>query len=198
MHCILSQYHEQSIKTIDELKSLTEKENIKTSVINSYITQGYIFSESGNPTEGLKCCEKGLKLLEELNLSDSEKEVFKTNSMLWRIYFYSANNSLDEAAIEIEKCKPIISAKKNPNYTHELNSLLGFYELKKGSFDNAIQYLSSKELGNNPWNWYYLGIAYKQKGDKQNATSMFEKISKWNVNSIDLAFVRKRAIDELK
>lgn len=189
---------EQGIKTIDELNSVTEKENIKTNVIYSYITQGYILSESGNPDEGLKYCEKGLNLLEELNLSDTEKDAFNINSMFWHIYFYTANNNLDKAANEIEKCKQIINAKKNPNYTQEFNSLLGFNELKKGSFDNAIQYLSAKELGNNPWNWYYLGIAYKQKGDKQNATLMFEKITKWNVNSIDLAFVRKRAMDELK
>ena len=71
------------------------------------------------------------------------------------------------------------------------------WSLKKGILIRAIQYLS-KSWKESPWIWYYTAVAYQKKGDQANASKLFEKITKWNVNGLDLALVRKHALDELK
>jgi len=116
---------------------------------------------------------------------------------LWRFYYLTASNELDKASAESEKCKAKIESRKNPGEKMAMNSLFALFELKKGNYDKAIQYFSEADT-QDPLNWYYTAIAYNKKGDKQNALKLFEKVSKWNVNSLNLALVRKRAMDELK
>ena len=46
-------------------------------------------------------------------------------------------------------------------------------------------------------NWYYSAMAHNKKGDQQNARKLFEKITQSNINSLNLALVRNRALEEL-
>jgi tetratricopeptide (TPR) repeat protein len=78
-----------------------------------------------------------------------------------------------------------------------LNGQFGYMESKLGNYDKAIEYFS-KANQESPETWYQTALAYNKKGDKQTATKLFEKITKYNVNSIELAFVRGKAIEALK
>jgi tetratricopeptide (TPR) repeat protein len=180
-----------------EYRALAEKENLIPNLINSYAYQGFTISESGNPAEGLKYFEKGNDLIGKSNLPEATKENLTTQSMLWHFYFLTANNDLDKAMSESEKCKSKIATRKNPDEDMLLNSLLGLLEIKKGDYEKAITYLSKGD-NTDPWTWYYTAVAYSKKGDKQNSSKLFDKITKWNVNSLNLALVRKHAMDELK
>jgi tetratricopeptide (TPR) repeat protein len=117
--------------------------------------------------------------------------------MLWRFYSLTANGNLDKANAEAEKCKAKIEGRKNPDEQMFLNSLLGLFEIKKGDYDKAISYFSQAD-NQDPWTWYYTALAYSKKGDKENSAKLFNKITKWNVNSLHLAIVRKPAMNELK
>jgi len=189
---------EKAVNTYDEYRALAEKENLITNATRSYVYQGYIYAETGNPAEGIKYFEKSNELLAKSNLPEADKENSLTQSMLWHFYFLTANNELEKATAEAEKCKLKVESRKNPYEETWLNSFSAFYEIKKGNYDKAIEYLSKKDIGNDPWSWYCLAVAYEKKGDKQNASKLYEKIAKWNVNSMDLALVRKRAMAALK
>jgi tetratricopeptide (TPR) repeat protein len=188
---------ENAMKTYDEYRALAEKENLVPNVINSYGTQAYMLIETGNPAEGKKYLEKQNDLIGKAKLSEGEKGNYLTGSLMSNMYFLIANGELDKATTESEKCRQNVESRKNPGEEMGLNSLMGFLESKKGSYDKAIEYYS-KAGKEDPWVWYNTAIAYNKKGDKQNALKFFEKITKWNVNSLDLALVRKRAMEELR
>jgi len=188
---------EKAINTYDEYRALGEKENLVPNTIDPYFSQGFILVETGNPAEGMKYYEKANDLIEKSKLPEADKENYITSSMMWHIYFLAANGELVKATNEAEKVRLKVESRKNPGEEMFLNVVLGYLEFKKGNYDKAIQYLS-KGWKESPWIWYYTAVAYQKKGDQANESKLLEKITKWNVNGIDLALVRKRASDELK
>ena len=151
----------------------------------------------GNAAEGKKYFEKVNDLIGTAKLPESVKENLIVGSMMSNVYFLTANGELDKALAESDKCRQKVESRKNPGEEMGLNSLMAFLEIKRGNYDKAIEYYSKSDT-ENPKNWYYTAVAYSKKGDKQNALKLFEKITKWNVNSVNLALFRKRAMDELK
>ena len=117
--------------------------------------------------------------------------------MLWRFYSLTANNDLDKAQAQSDQIKTKIESRKNPDEEMIYNAMLGFFEYKKGNYDKAIEYFA-KDNSQNPLTWYYTAQAYSKKGDKEDSDKYLNKIAKWNVNSLDLALVRKNAVEEIK
>lgn len=188
---------ENAISALDEARALAEKENLVTYTMWLYAFQGYVYTESGNPAEGMKFYDKATDLLGKSKLSEADKESMTTNSMNWRVYELISNGELDKVIPELEKYKQKVESRKNPGEEMNLNSMFGLFETKKGNYDKALEYFA-KANTESPMIWYYTALAYSKKGDKQNAFKLFDKLTKWNVNSLDLALVRKHAIEELK
>jgi len=188
---------ENARKTFEEERALAEKENLATTVIFSYIHEACLLRESGNPAEGLKYSEKTIDLAVKLPVTEPLRERLITITTTINFEILAANNELDKAIFEGEKCKLRVESRKNPDEEMQLYAFLARLELKKGNYDKAIEYFNKVDF-EDPVNWYYNAVAYKNKGDKQKALNLFEKITKWNENSLTLAFVRKRSIDELK
>jgi tetratricopeptide (TPR) repeat protein len=186
-----------AVKAFDEYRALAEKENLTTNLVNAFSFEGFTISESGNPAEGLKYFEKADELIANAKVPVSTMENLKTNSMLWHFYYLTASNDLDKATAEAEKCRTRIESRKDPLEQMFFNTLMGIFEVKKGGYDKAITYLSEADT-QDPWTWYYTAIAYSKKGDKENSAKLYDKITKWNVNSLNLAFVRKPAMEELR
>ncbi len=186
----------QAIAVIEDYRDLAEKKNLTTNAIQAYNLEGFILSETGNPAEGIEHFRKAEELLGTSKLSETTRENLNTYSMLWKFYALTANAEYDKAKIESENCSQKVDSRKNPGEEMWLNSLYSFNEFKKGDYDQAIQYYSKADQ-EDPMNWYYLGVAYSKKGDKQKASELFGKVTKYNVNSLSLALVRKRASQEL-
>lgn len=185
-----------AITAFEEYRSLAEKDNQAPQAIMCYANQEYVYSESGNPAEGMKLYNKAIDLLGKTKLPDVDKESMIAYSMSWYVYALISNGELDKAMSELEKYRQKVESRKNPGEEMNLNSMFGFFEVRKANYDKAIGYFA-KASTENPWNWYYTAVAYNKKGDRQNAIKLFEKISKWNVNGLNLALVRKRAMGEL-
>ena len=181
----------------EEYRTMSEKENLTTNCIMSFAYQGYMLSEDGKPLEGTTYYEKAIDLIGKSNLPETIKENFLTESMLWRFYFLIVNSDLSNAETEAVKCKTRVESRRNIGEEMMLNGLLGLLEIKKGNYDKAITYLLNSD-GQDPWTWYYTGIAYSKKGEMENANKFFKKVTSCNISSLDLAVVRNRAFEELK
>jgi len=188
---------DRAIAAYDEYRALGEKEKLIPNMIDSYYSQGIILAENGNPAEGMNYYKKANDLVEKSVFPEADKENLITGSILYHIYFLTAMGELDKATKVAEDGKLKVESRNNTGEKMFLNTFLGYLELKKGNNDKAIQYLSNTWI-ENPWGWYYTGLAYKNKGDQANANKFFEKITAWNVNSMPLALVRNRAAEELK
>ena len=76
--------------------------------------------------------KKANDLIEKSKLPEADKERFITSSILWRVYYLSANGELDKASNESEKGSLKVESRKNPGEEMLLNGVLGFWNLKKG------------------------------------------------------------------
>jgi tetratricopeptide (TPR) repeat protein len=188
---------EKALKTYDDYRALAEKEKQIPNIIDSYSKQSWILSDKGRIDEGIKCTNKAIDLIEKSQLSEAEKETYGMYSLLWRCENYIDKGDYDKAKAESEKCKQKLETRKNVGEEMWLNSLLGIMECKLGNYDNSIDCFSKADQ-ESPGNWYQTALVYNKKGDKQNATKLLEKIVACNVNSIDLALVRQKAMVELK
>ena len=188
---------ENALKTFDEFRALAEKENLATMVIFSYIDQASILRESGNPAEGLKYAEKAIDLAGKLPVSEPLRELLITITTTIHFNILAANNELDKAIAEAEKCRLRIESRNNPAEEKQLNSFLARLELRIGNYDKALEYYNKGGFGD-PQGWYYAAVAYKNLGEKQKALKLFEKITQCNDNSIALAFARKLVKEELE
>ncbi len=188
---------EDAVKTFDDYRALAEKENLVLNEINSYAYQGFTVSEAGDPKKGKEYFDKAIDLLGKSDLPSAAKEHLKVNSMLWRLYYLTANNELNKAQSQLDECETKIQSRNNPDEEMFFNSLAGFFEYKKGDYDKALGYFG-KDNSQNPLTWYYTAQVYSKKGDKEDSEKLLGKISKWNVNSLDLAYVRNNAIEEVK
>jgi len=187
---------EKALETLNEYRALGKNENLTPRIIGSYQSQGFIHVETGNPSEGLKCIETASDLIQESNLSEATKANYNLNSMGMHIYALTANGELDNAKQEYEKCMQVVEKRKNPGEVMGFNGLLAYYEIMKGDYDKAID-LFTKADREDPFNWYYNAVAFSKKGDNQSATKLYEKITNCNINSMELALVRKKAIGDL-
>lgn len=188
---------ENALKTFDEFRALAEKENLATMVIFSYIDQASILRESGNPAEGLKYAEKAIDLAGKLPVSEPLRELLITITTTIHFDILAANNELDKAIAEAEKCRLRIESRNNPAEEKQLNSFLARLELRIGNYDKALEYYNKGGFGD-PQGWYYAAVAYKNLGEKQKALKLFEKIMQCNDNSFSLAFARKLVKEELE
>ena len=188
---------ENALKTFDEFRALAEKENLATGVIFSYIDQASILRESGNPAEGLKYAEKAIDLAGKLPVSEPLRELLITITTTIHFNILAANNELDKAIAEAEKCRLRIENRNNPAEEKQLNSFLARLELRIGNYDKALEYYNKGGFGD-PQSWYYAGMAYKNLGEKEKALKLFEKIMQCNDNSFALAFARKLVKEELE
>lgn len=197
----ISYVHEGKIPdalvALTEYRTMSEKENLITNSIMSFIYQGFILSETGKPLEGITFYEKANNLIGKSGLPGTVKENFEMDSMLWHFYFLMANSDLINAQAEAEKCKTMVESRRHVGEEMFFNGLLGLFEIKKGNYDSALEYLSKADQ-TNPWIWFYTSVAYDKKGDNQSALKLLHKISSYNVNSLNLALVRKNAAELLK
>ena len=188
---------EKALKTFEEYRALAEKEDLITNVILSYANQGFILTESGNPTEGMKYYEKASDLIKEAELSRPVKENYILNSIMWRCYVLTAKNEFDKAEADFEKYKQMVENRQNPGEERTLHSIYALREIKRGNYDKALEHFSKADT-EDAFNWYYMAKAYEKKGDKENASKFYAKVANWNVNSLNLALVRQRAREKIQ
>jgi tetratricopeptide (TPR) repeat protein len=188
---------EKALSTCEEIRALPEKEKLAMTEIGSYIYQGRILTETGNPNKGIQSYEKAVDLIGKSDLPETDKNSLNTYLMMYHFYGLTALGELDKANTESDNCKLKVESRKNHGEELQLNAFLAYFEIKKGEYDKAIQHFSKADT-EDPLNWYYTAVAYNKKGDKQSALKLYEEIAKCNINSLNLALVRKRAMEELK
>lgn len=198
----LSYLHEgktdDAIRTLNERYAMAEKEGQILTAIYTVADQRFIITETGNPAEGMKYCEKAKDLIEKAKLSDSDKAFLIKYSDGWYIYNLIELGEIDKALTEQDKYLQKYGGIKDPANEKGNNFYMGSIEHKKGNYDKAIEYYTKSDTIMAPHNWYSTAVAYAQKGDKKNAAKYYGKIVRLNVNSLDLALFRNQALAELK
>jgi len=197
----LSYIHQGDINAalakFNERRELAQKENQITTVIASHLIDANVLAESGKPAEGLKSVQTAMELLKNAQLEDWVKENLTVALMQLNCYCKIQNKKFDAAKTDMDKYKQLVEKRQDPLEIMQLEGTLGCLALKEKQYDNALQHFA-KSNNQSPLTWYQMALAYEQKGDTENARKLFQKISTWTTNDLDLALVRNSAINKLK
>jgi tetratricopeptide (TPR) repeat protein len=187
---------EGALNVINEWRVLAETNENTTSVIQSDVIKAYILAEGGNPSEALEFFNKLPDMAKNVRLADVDKEILNAQLMIWNVYFLAMSGEFEKASAESEKCRALLENKKYLDVHTFFHSTDALLEMKKGNYDKAEQ-LFTVANSTDPFDWYYMAQVFNKRGDKQQAQQLLEKVIRQNVNSMGLALVRKRALDEI-
>ncbi len=182
---------EKSLEILTKLRKLVESEFLVPDVIETNNTAGFILTESGNPKKGLEYINLAFPLINYSILPGAVKEKYTLKAHLNRCFSFAFDNNFEAAYKEAEICKELIDERNNPVELKEYKLTLGLLEFKKGDFVKAVEYFDEANT-DDPYYWYYIGLAYQKLGYTENANKLFDKIKYWNVNGLGFALIRKR------
>lgn len=185
---------DDALKTIEKQRTLAKENDLTTNVINTYNTEGLILTEAGMLQKGMKKFETAAKLIQAATLPDDTKETLMLQADMNRCYAMIADKKLDEAQRELAILASEINKRNNPAEIEQLNGNLGLLEIKRGNYQQAIEYLNKADQTSD-FNKYYLGVAYDGIGNKYKANECFQQVKNSRTNNIGLAIVRSRATE---
>jgi tetratricopeptide (TPR) repeat protein len=184
-----------ALKTLEERRMLAILEKNIPYEINSVATQAFILAETGDVPRAVELFKTAISMAENADIHPDIKENLKLSAKTWKIYSLAINNQLDEARTEIENCRQQILQRQNPGEIKTMNCICGNFERICGNYEKSINYFAEAN-SESPYDWFCLARAYHGKGDKSKADEILKKIADLKQNSLELALVRNRALDE--
>ena len=186
----------KAVSTFDEYRDIAQKANLVGKEIMSHGYQGFILTETGKPEDGMQHYKMAMELTNNSNLPEPVKDYYKTYSMMWQTHALLADNKLDDAKTELDKCNEMVINRNNPDEQKFLHSLYAMMEMKNGNHDKALEHFSKAEQ-NNPTNIYYMAVVHEMKGDNESALALYNKIYNMKDNDINLSLFRSKAYDKV-
>lgn len=186
---------DDAIKCFDDQRALAEQENEPSTVLSSYLWQGFILSEMGKPSDGLKIIKDADSVVDVLNFTEAERENRKVNLNNWMAYGLYSNKMMKEAKARLALYTKDVERRNIPEEKSTAVQHQSIIDFMEGRYDDAIAKLSNIEP--DPLRLYYLARTYLKKGNKNEAVRLLKKIHNWNQNSLSLAVVWTRAHRDL-
>jgi len=173
--------------------ALAEKINDASAMAGDLVIMGNILLETGRFDEALAKYNRAVKLVDESDLSEEVKDNTRRGFLFNAARVALRKKDFATADANYEEYRKQVEAINNPFQIRLSHELAGMIALEKKEYDKALQEL---QQGNqqNPYNLYRIALAYKDKGDHENAKEFCMKASKFNaLNSLNYAFIRNRA-----
>ena len=185
-----------AIKILDERSKLALENNATNYVINGNSYAGVILIENGNIAEG----EKYFNNVSDFTKTGDIDYATRKNSEIYigldNCHLKILKKDFDGAEKDLEVMKAEIEKRQDPNEIKYLNLIYGILQYNKGNFGLALDYINKADK-ESPYTWYYEANAQEKAGNTQEAKKIFEKITASNINSMELAIVRNKALMKL-
>ena len=186
----------KAMNKLDEYIQLAEELDKPYYKVYGTAYKGYVLTETGKPSEGLKHYREAMNMIDEVDMPVQNRENLKTTAYIWNYYALAANDDLKDAEDMRNKCKQRISEEQNKNQWKMYNSISGIMEIKKGNYEKAKAHF--EESFDNPTTWYYTGLVWEKQGNERKAQKYYEKVANHYNNTIELAPIRNKAMAEIK
>jgi len=187
---------DKAMKSLDKYIELAETLDKPFYKIYGNAYKGYVLTETGRPSEGLKYYQTAMDLVDTEKLSAQIRENLRTTAYMWKYYALTANDDLKDAETVRTQCRQRVSEETNRNQWKMYNALCGMMEIKKANYDKAKTHL--EESFDNPFTWYYTGLMWEKTGNERKAQKYYKKVANHYNNSFELGTLRQKAIAGLK
>jgi len=158
---------------------------------------GNIFLEQAKPEQAISKYKRALHIIENSNLSEEIKENAKHLFLYFQAKVAIQKNDLNTAKALSEKYSQWADSNNNRPLIRLAHQLKGMIAFKSKKYDEALGEFNRSNL-QDPYNLFRISMASKEKGETWKAKEFCHKAAHHNtLNSLDYAFIRKKAQKEL-
>ena len=186
----------EAIKILDERSKLALENNAPNYVINGNSYAGMILIENGNIAEGEKYFNNASDFTKSAEMDFATRKTYEIYNGLDNCHLKILKKDFDGAEKDLEAIKVEVEKRQVPNEIKYLNLIYGILQYNKGNFGLALEYFNKADK-ESPYTWYWEANAQEKVGNTQEAKKIYEKIATSNINSMELALVRNKAIMKL-
>ncbi len=186
----------EAIEVLDERSELAIKNNAPIYVINGYSYAGVILTDNGNIIEAEKYFNKAADFNKSSDMDETNHKAYEIFSGLDRCHLKILKKNIDGAEKDLGNLKQEVEKRQVTNEINYLNLIYGILEYSKGNYDLALEYFNKSDK-ESPYTWYWEAITQEKAGNTQETKRLYKKIASSNINSMELALVRNKAIKKL-
>ena len=171
-------------------------DNIKDTIgtINDLTTWGDILFEEGRYNDAMNLYNNALHSLTSSHLSYDIKRNTRNYIFYKTIRVLINKNDLDSARVKASIFSQNVKDVNNTDQIWLSYELDGLIALQEKDYGKAIEELKKANM-QNPYIFYYIGMAYRGQRKYDLAKENFKEASDFNaVNNLNQAFVRKKAL----
>jgi tetratricopeptide (TPR) repeat protein len=110
----------------------------------------------------------------------------------WESELAARRGDFAGALAKANEHKRLVENDQNPRRLETYHSLLGFIELRKKNFAQAIPHYRQANL-TDVYQKYHLALALEGAGESAEARKLFQDVASWNFNSVGFALIRRDA-----
>jgi tetratricopeptide (TPR) repeat protein len=183
----------RALEDVDKQYALGEKTDDVPAMAFDRQLKGNILLEMGRPDPAVGEFERGLKLIEDSNLSQEIKD----NARLVHHYNLAraalGKKDVAGAKTQADEFRKGAAVSKNPVQAKQAHELDGIIALAEKDSDKALAELQQANQ-QNPQNLYRMCQAYQGKGDKEKAKELCTKAAGFNsLPQLNYALIRVKA-----
>ncbi|MFX0202661.1 MAG: tetratricopeptide repeat protein, partial [Candidatus Hodarchaeota archaeon] len=186
---ILEENITKALEIYERYRTLAKEHNRVSSIVQSYINECLIMTESGNAAEGLHRYQKAAEVVNASDTPEAVKNEYGVLSRFWECYVLLANNETETALTKMKGLSPIVEKKQDPNDLRWMSFLNGMVESKKGNYTMAQEHYSSS-WPDIPIIKYYVAVTYEKMGEKDKANELYQELEDRKQNNLALALVK--------
>ena len=186
----------KAIKILDERSKFAIKNNAPIYAINSSSYAVMILTENGNIIEAEKYFNKAADFNKSSDMDETTHKAYEIFSGLDRCHLKILKKNINGAEKDLGNLKQEVEKRQVINEINYLNFIYGTLEYNKGNYDLALEYFNKSDK-ESPYTWYWEAITQEKAGNTQETKKLYKKIASSNINSMELALVRNKAIKKL-
>ena len=184
---------QDAIALVDKQYALGEKTKDVPAMAGDLQLKGILLAESGKPADAQAQFERALKMTEDSNLSQANKENARTGQHQNLALVSLAKKDYATAKSHADEYLKGVESRSNPAQVRQAHGLLGRVALEQKDYDTAIAELG-KGNQQDPAVLYRTCLAYEAKGDHAKAKDFCAKAADFNsLPQINYALVRAKA-----
>jgi tetratricopeptide (TPR) repeat protein len=184
----------EAMGEIEKQYAIAMKNNDAASMAGDLNATGNILLEMGEADDAQTRFDQSIATIQASNLAD---EVKANNQRFY--LFNSARTALKKgnfaaADTKAAEFQAVVEAARHPVQIRLAHQLNGQIALAKKDYDTAVTELQQAPFGFNPYNHYRLALAYRGKGDVENAKDQCTRAANFNgLDGLNYAYIKTRA-----
>jgi tetratricopeptide (TPR) repeat protein len=182
-----------ALNAIDKTIEMATANGILEDVARYKLAKCAVYSELKDFNNAQNCITDCQKAILEKHLAPYYKDYYSSESLFWEAWVAAKQHKFDEA---LDKAAAYRAALEEMNESRRLKyhiALLGHIAMNQGETRSAFELFKNASI-DDPLFHYLTASAIDKSGEKKEAAKYFRIAANWNLDSLNYALIRQKAL----